>query len=260
MLLRAFTGFVKVGPYFEVPGCMETYTIKPNKKTSTLKKINLFIFFTMQVFLIEACEYRLSDQDAMMNDQIRNMHAENILQNVDNDTDKVKEFDGDPKFNRYIAAFIQRSNKTLNADQFTNSLLTISREHSYDPVFLLAVIQTESSFNQFAIGTVGEVGLMQIRPETAEWVCLKNKIAWRGANALKDPEYNLLIGSHYFKYLKLALKSESMKYITAYNMGLNKLQRVQSQMTEHEYFEKVVKNYLAIYSELKKIKSSKKTV
>lgn len=214
----------------------------------------------MQIFLIEACEYRLTDQDAMMNDQIRNMHAENILQNESSNTDKVKEFDGDPKFNRYISAYIQHSNNTLNADHFTNSLFTISREHSYDPVFLLAIIKTESSFNQFAIGSVGEVGLMQIRPETAEWVCLKNKIAWRGANALKDPEYNLLIGSYYFQYLKLALKSQSMKYITAYNMGLTKLQRVSSQMTEHEYFERVVKNYLSIYSELKRIKSRKKTV
>lgn len=193
----------------------------------------------------------------MMNDQIRNMHAENILQNVGDDTDKVKEFDGDPKFNRYISAYIQKSNKTLNADQFTSSLFTISREHSYDPVFLLAIIKTESSFNQFAIGSVGEVGLMQIRPETAEWVCLKNKIAWRGANALKDPEYNLLIGSYYFQYLKLALKSKSMKYITAYNMGLTKLNRVSAQMTEHEYFERVVKNYLSIYSELKRIKARK---
>ena len=96
-----------------------------------------------------------------------------------------------------------------------------------------------------------------IRPETAEWVCLKNKIAWRGANALKDPEYNLLIGSYYFQYLKLALKSKSIKYITAYNMGLTKLNRLSDQLTEHEYFERVVKNYLSIYSELKRIKARK---
>jgi soluble lytic murein transglycosylase len=237
---------------------METYTAKPQKSVSLLKKINLFIFFTMQIFLIEACEYKLTEQDSMMNDQIRNMHAEQILHDEGASAEKInKEFNGDPKFNRYIAAFVKRSNRTLDADQFTNSLFTISREHSYDPVFLLAVIQTESSFNQFAIGSVGEVGLMQIRPETAEWVCLKNKIAWRGANALKDPEYNMLIGSYYFQYLKVALKSNSLKYITAYNMGLNKLNRVSDQLTEYEYFERVVKNYLSIYSELKRIKSRK---
>ncbi|MBY0452693.1 MAG: lytic transglycosylase domain-containing protein [Bdellovibrionaceae bacterium] len=237
---------------------METYTEKTKKSASLLKKINLFIFFTMQIFLIEACEYKLTEQDSMMNDQIRNMHAEQILQDEGTSAESInKEFNGDPKFNRYIAAFIKRSNRSLNADQFTNSLFTISREHSYDPVFLLAVMKTESSFNQFAIGSVGEVGLMQIRPETAEWVCLKNKIAWRGANALKDPEYNMLIGSYYFQYLKLALKSKSIKYITAYNMGLSKMNRMADQMTEHQYFERVVKNYLSIYSELKRIKSRK---
>lgn len=236
---------------------METYTEKSKNSASILKKINLFIFFTMQIFLIEACEYRLTEQDTMMNDQIRNMHAEQILQDEGSNADRMKEFNGDPKFNRYIAAFVKRSNSTLDADQFTNSLFTISREHSYDPVFLLAIIKTESAFNQFAIGSVGEVGLMQIRPETAEWVCLKNKIAWRGANALKDPEYNMLIGSYYFQYLKLALKSKSIKYITAYNMGLTKLNRVADQLTEHEYFERVVKNYISIYSELKLIKAHK---
>lgn len=236
---------------------METYTEKTQNSASLLKKINLFIFFTMQIFLIEACEYRLTEQDSMMNDQIRTMHAEQILHDEGTSADSIKEFNGDPQFNRYIAAFVKRSNSTLNADQFTNSLFTISREHSYDPVFLLAIMKTESSFNQFAIGSVGEVGLMQIRPETAEWVCLKNKIAWRGANALKDPEYNMLIGSYYFQYLKLALNSKSIKYITAYNMGLNKLKRVSDSLTEHEYFERVVKNYLSIYSELKQIKARK---
>lgn len=225
-----------------------------NKFQITVKKINLFIFFTMQIFLIEACEFKLNQREISMNDEIRNIHAEQILLNQ-NSKVTFKDFNGDPQFNRYIAAYVQKRNSSIDALQFTNSLFEVSRVHSYDPVFLLAIIKTESSFNQNAIGSVGEVGLMQIKPETAAWVCLKNKIAWRGANALKDPEYNLLIGSYYFKYLKLALKSESFKYITAYNMGINKLQRTSAEdLKEHEYFEKVVNNYMTIYNELTRIK------
>jgi soluble lytic murein transglycosylase len=227
-------------------------TAKPH---SLLRKFNLFLFFSLQVLFIEACHLKLDDQDIRLTDEIRNSHAEQLLHTEDLAT--LREFNGDRHFNRYIAQFIEKRNKrgAIDADKFTSSLLNISRMHAYDPIFLLAVIQTESSFNPNAVGTVGEVGLMQLKPETAEWICDKNNIVWRGANALKDPEYNLLLGSYYFQYLRRTLRSESYKYITAYNMGLSGLSKAdEEKLKENNYFSKVIGNYISIYSELKKIK------
>lgn len=235
---------------------METYTDLKKTNKWNLRKINLFIFFSLQVLLIEACQFKLNHQDLLLSDEIRNRHAEQILADQLS-VEQIKIFNGDPHFNRYIATYVHKKNKSLDINSFTTSLLTLSREHSYDPIFLLAVIKTESSFNQNAIGRVGEVGLMQIRPETAEWIAGKNNIVWRGARALKDPQYNLLIGSYYFHYLRTSLQSESLKYITAYNMGLSKMKRqTADQLKEHVYFSRVVKNYLSIYSELLKIKKT----
>ena len=234
---------------------METYSDIKKVNGFNWHKFNLFIFFSLQIFLVEACQFKFAHQDVLNGDQIRSHQAQQILQDRLNPSD-LKPFEGDPQFSRYLAHYIETKNSSLNSPAFTQKLLQISREHSYDPVFLLAIIKTESSFDQNAIGTVGEVGLMQIRPETAEWICQKSKIAWRGANALKDPQYNLLIGSYYFKYLRSTLKSESFKYITAYNMGINKMQRrSEEELKAHDYFDKVVKNYLKIYSDLRRIKA-----
>ena len=233
---------------------MKTYSFSPRSYARSFKKFNLFVFFTIQIVFIEACQYQIAEHDLLLSDEIRNVHARQLLQTKD--TGPAKDFNGDPNFNRYIAAYLESQNRSLNSESFTRSLLSISRTQSYDPVFLLAVIKTESQFNQNAIGSVGEVGLMQIKPDTAEWVCLKNNIAWRGASALKDPEYNLLIGSYYFQYLKKRVNSKSHKYVTAYNMGLSAMFRAPPErLKESDYFERVISNYLAIYSELKRIKN-----
>jgi hypothetical protein len=55
-----------------------------------------------------------------------------------------------------------------------------------------AVVKVESSFNPATIGSVGEIGLMQVRPETAAM------LGFRGTNAeLARPEINIHYGVTY---------------------------------------------------------------
>jgi soluble lytic murein transglycosylase-like protein len=99
---------------------------------------------------------------------------------------------------------------------------------------------------------------MQLRPETAQWISAKYNLDWKGAQQLKVPEYNLKMSALYFNYLKGKFNSKSSKYINAYNMGAGRLIRApSSEVNEHPFYHKVIKNYLDIYSELKKIKRKK---
>lgn len=197
-----------------------------------------------------------ADHMASMQDEIRKNHAEELLQVANPESEEsISAFDGDRDFPRYIAQYLQKRNKKLDSEKFTRTLLSVSQNHAYDPIFLLAVIKTESSFNFNAVGSVGEIGLMQLKPDTAAWICKKKNIQWKGAKALKDPEYNILIGAHYFRYLRNSVDAQSLKYVNAYNMGLTSMKRTpSSDLKKHPYFGKVVKNYLSIYAELKKIK------
>jgi soluble lytic murein transglycosylase len=216
-----------------------------------IKKIVGLLLLTSLVAVNQACQSN-PKHDAVIQDQKRIQHAQELLHNKYKKS-PLKKFEGDFKLANYIERYIQQENPNLDAEELTETILKVSREKGYDPVFLLAVIKTESQFNPNTIGQAGEIGLMQIKPSTAEWICKKKNIKWRGSAMLKDPSYNVLVGAYYFHYLKKTLDSKSMRYINAYNMGINNLQRLPaSAQSKHPYYGKIISNYLTIYSQLQK--------
>jgi len=70
-----------------------------------------------------------------------------------------------------------------------------AKAQGIDLRLLLAVIQQESSFDPEAKSPAGAVGLMQLLPETAAWLGLKDEAG------LTVPEINIRYGAKYLKYL-----------------------------------------------------------
>lgn len=230
--------------------------MKTNTKNS-LKKIFLGVLLVGILFSNQACQLRSDRSSLNLGDEVRKLHAEELVGKKSGTV--LAPFKGDKRFVFYIKKYLQKKNRKIDSVQLAQTIMRLSEAHSYDPVFLLAVIKTESSFRAQVIGSAGEIGLMQIKPATAEWISKKSNIEWLGAEALKNPEYNVLLGAQYFQYLKGRYKSESIKYINAYNVGLTSLNRMpQGAVNNHPYFGKVIQNYLAIYTELKKIKAEQK--
>ena len=90
-----------------------------------------------------------------------------------------------------------------------------------DASLVMAVVKTESDFNPLALSPRGAVGLMQLMPETAEWIAKKENIVSRN---LFDSETNLMLGTAYLKYLMERFGSETLAVI-AYNAGEGNLKR-----------------------------------
>jgi soluble lytic murein transglycosylase len=155
--------------------------------------------------------------------------------------------------------------------ELTQTLIAESREQNFDPIFVLAVIQTESRFNPNAIGTRGEIGLMQILPPTGKWIALKYHIDWAGDRTLHDPVTNIVVGIRYFSYLRSHFERTAQDYVPAYNMGPKNLKRVNREERREEgrdigrklasvdepslpakriYAIKVLKNYETLYQKL----------
>lgn len=143
--------------------------------------------------------------------------------------------------------------------ELAQAIIKESREHEFDPVFILAVIHTESMFDPHARGSAGEIGLMQILPKTAEWISNKTSFPWRGDKSLFDPVTNVKIGIRYFAYLRSQFDGTAYHYLPAYNMGpknLRKLDRKQGSVDsdghvfKREYAMKVMKNYFNIYQQM----------
>ncbi|MES3037067.1 MAG: lytic transglycosylase domain-containing protein [Bdellovibrionota bacterium] len=143
--------------------------------------------------------------------------------------------------------------------QIVEAIISQSQAQDLDPTFTLAVIQTESQFNSDAVGTSGEIGLMQILPNTAEWIARLYKIPWKGKEALFDPVYNVKIGTTYFAHLRSEFDGLAYYYLPAYNMGPKNLRRIErsigsidsnGNVMKREYAVKVIKNYYAIYQDM----------
>jgi soluble lytic murein transglycosylase-like protein len=73
--------------------------------------------------------------------------------------------------------------------------------HKVDPWLVLGMVQVESGGNPKIVSNKGAVGLMQIVPETGEWIAEKLGEEWLGTNVLIDPKCNLRYGIWYLKHL-----------------------------------------------------------
>ncbi len=99
-----------------------------------------------------------------------------------------------------------------------------SRTYRIDPFFILAMIKTESSFNNWARSNKGALGMMQILPATGEAMAMELGLTWRGEDTLFDPSENVRIGIHYLSELKG--RFSDMKIATAaYNRGPTNLSK-----------------------------------
>lgn len=80
---------------------------------------------------------------------------------------------------------------------------------------VLAVVKTESDFDEKAVSPVGAKGLMQITEETGKYIAEK---LGRVSYDLSEAKTNLEFGCYYLKYLILRFKEEKTA-LAAYNAG-----------------------------------------
>ena len=79
-----------------------------------------------------------------------------------------------------------------------------------------AVIKAESGFREDAKSSAGAVGLMQIKPSTAEFICRRADISFYPTR-LTEGEYNVTLGCLYLGYLFERFTQSTA--LAAYNAG-----------------------------------------
>jgi soluble lytic murein transglycosylase len=142
------------------------------------------------------------------------------------------------------------------AGKLARAVMAAGLKYNLDPLFIMAVIKTESKFDPRARGFHGEIGLMQIRPPTARWMAKKLGIPWRGDQALTDPAYNIHIGAGYFALLREKYPSKAPDYVSAYNMGPRKLGMLKKKSIRPEkYLNLVTANYIYMNHQLRQFQN-----
>ncbi len=109
-------------------------------------------------------------------------------------------------------------------------------QEGLSPCLLEAVILTESKFDKKAVSHVGAVGMMQLMPETAQWISEESGLP---ADALSLPEENIPLGAWYLNYLLKEYHNNEVLALAAYNAGRGNVDQWMKEFGWGEDFKKM---------------------
>ena len=136
------------------------------------------------------------------------------------------------------------------SQKYLEVTLSLAEYYQVDPLWVLAVMWTESSFNPKATSVVSAKGLMQIMPQTKKY--LKTRIK----NPLSPDEYasipkeiksNIEMGIFYLNKMLHTFKDNYTLATVAYNMGPSwvkkRIRRRRPVGTRNDYLDKIRHRY-----------------
>lgn len=91
--------------------------------------------------------------------------------------------------------------------------------YELDPFLLAAMIKTESGFDPRAVSVSGARGLMQIMPETGQWIARQTGDPSFKPEILFDPDTSIRYGTWYVADLKREFGRDAVLVLAAYNAG-----------------------------------------
>ena len=122
-----------------------------------------------------------------------------------------------------IRFVIRRYQESRYPESYRDLVLGASKTYSIPPEKIFAVIKAESGFDEKAVSPAGAVGLMQILPETCEWLCRKRQMEY-DPEKLTDPEFNIDFGCYFLNELYQSFQNWDLVH-AAYNAGPNAVRR-----------------------------------
>lgn len=130
-------------------------------------------------------------------------------------------------------------------DMLASFIVEESRQNGLDPLFVMALIKTESTFYNWARSHKGALGLMQVLPSTGESMAGELSVGWDGEKTLYDPYLNVRLGIKYYIKLKSRFSEDTLHALAAYNWGPSYLSKRirRGKSIPKRYGKKVLANY-----------------
>jgi hypothetical protein len=122
----------------------------------------------------------------------------------------------------------------LTIDQ---SISQAGEKHHIDPDFITSVVRAESGFHPRAVSPKGARGLMQLMPQTATGLGVKDSF---------DTNENVQAGTQYLRQLLEKFDYDAVKALAAYNAGPDRVTRyhgVPPYSETRNYVNRIVRDY-----------------
>jgi membrane-bound lytic murein transglycosylase MltF len=152
---------------------------------------------------------------------------------IDLATSEIVQFE--PDDGSTLEPTVAKSSPT--AKSIERHLLEASQSSGIDRDFLESVIHHESGFNPKAVSPKGARGLMQLMPETANQLGVKDSF---------DPGQNIQGGTAYLRQLLDLYHGDAQKALAAYNAGPHRVQQYQGVPPYREtraYVARIIREY-----------------
>ena len=138
---------------------------------------------------------------------------------------------------RRITTQPNRLHPVLSERELEPMISRYSRQHQLHPALIRAVIKAESGFDPMAVSRAGAIGLMQLMPQTAVRLEVRD---------LYDPEDNIGGGTKYLRQLLDRFRGNLPLALAAYNAGEHAVDRYRGLPPIDEtrqYVRKVIRYY-----------------
>lgn len=106
--------------------------------------------------------------------------------------------------------FRQQPSTAVNSQDIETLIRATAKKYNVDSKLAMAVAVAESDLNVQALSPVGATGVMQLMPDTAKQLGVRN---------IYDPADNIDGGIRYLKQLLTTFDGDSVKAVAAYNAG-----------------------------------------
>lgn len=129
-------------------------------------------------------------------------------------------------------------------NQLADVIYSESNKYGYDPMFVMAIILTESSFRKDQESSAGALGLMQVVPYVGADVAPRAGVAWDGSQTLHESESNIKVGTRLL-FEQILKFGDVKKALVSYNMGETALRDLMKrhQPLPKRYLRAVEENY-----------------
>ena len=108
-----------------------------------------------------------------------------------------------------------RVEQALYPLDYEGTIRSAAEEYGVEPAFVAGMIYAESKFRPEAESSQNAYGLMQLLPQTAEFVSSRSGIE----GDYQDPRTNIRMGAWYLSYLSRKYDGDERLVIAAYNSG-----------------------------------------
>ena len=160
-----------------------------------------------------------------------------VYQYVDaNGTIFLTNVPNDPRYRRVMSE-LPRARSVISVGELESVIARHSRTHRLHPALIRAVIKTESDFDPLAVSRAGAIGLMQLMPQTAVRLDVRDSY---------NPDDNIGGGTKYLRQLLDRFNGNLPLALAAYNAGEHAVERYQGLppiAETRQYVKKVLQYY-----------------